>query len=221
MTMAELETAVREKARVDRRSSSTTSATGRSGCGRTQRGTGVGVATELGPIDFAAVARACGARGVRVERDAEFEPAFRQALADDRPTVIQVALDKAWLSIDQLHPGLDSADIPPRPGRGLGRRGSGRAVRAPWLATRGVHPLHGRGRRPRRDLRPPLRDGSAAVRGADRRPRRARRPVAGRRAGPAYPHIYGRDRPSAPRSSARSIAVMRAPDDRFAGLGPA
>src|SRR4029079_3405268 len=61
---------------------------------------GVGIATELGPIDFAAVARACGARGVRVERDAEFEPALRAALAGDRATVIQVALDKAWLSLD-------------------------------------------------------------------------------------------------------------------------
>ncbi len=56
---------------------------------------------ELGPIDFAAVARACGARGVRVERDAEFEPALRAALVGDRTTVIQVALDRAWLSIDQ------------------------------------------------------------------------------------------------------------------------
>jgi thiamine pyrophosphate-dependent acetolactate synthase large subunit-like protein len=38
---------------------------------------------------------------VRVERDADFEPALRAALAADRPTVIQVTLDKAWLSIDQ------------------------------------------------------------------------------------------------------------------------
>jgi acetolactate synthase-1/2/3 large subunit len=66
-----------------------------------RRGTGVGVATELGSVDFAAIARACGARGVRVERDAEFEPALRTALAADRPTVIQLTLDKAWLSIDQ------------------------------------------------------------------------------------------------------------------------
>ena len=70
-----------------------------------RRGTGVGVATELGPVDFAAIARACGARGVRVERDADFEPALRAALAADRATVIQLALDKAWLSVDQP-PGL-------------------------------------------------------------------------------------------------------------------
>ena len=69
-----------------------------------RRGTGVGVATELGPVDFAAIARACGARGVRVERDDDFEPAVRAALAADRATVIQLALDRGWVSIDQ-HPG--------------------------------------------------------------------------------------------------------------------
>jgi acetolactate synthase I/II/III large subunit len=75
MTMAELETAVREKAKV--------------------------IATDLGPIDFAAIARACGARGIRVETDSAFEQAVRQALANDRPTVIQVALDRGWVSPDQ------------------------------------------------------------------------------------------------------------------------
>jgi acetolactate synthase-1/2/3 large subunit len=58
------------------------------------------VGTELGPIDFAAVARACGARGVRIEKESGFEPALRQALASDRPTVIQLALDPAWVSVD-------------------------------------------------------------------------------------------------------------------------
>ena len=65
---------------------------------------GIGVATELGPVDFAAIARACGARGVRVDRDADFEPALRAALVADRATVIQLALDRAWRSID-LPPG--------------------------------------------------------------------------------------------------------------------
>ena len=82
-------------------SSSTTNGTEPSGCGRNERGTGQGVATELGPVDFAAIARACGARGARVETDAEFEPALRTALAADRPTVIQVALDRRWVSVDQ------------------------------------------------------------------------------------------------------------------------
>ena len=100
MTMAELETAVREHARViavvfDNERYGTIR------MWQEQRGTGQGVATELGPVDFAAIARACGARGARVETDAEFEPALRTALAADRPTVIQVALDRRWVSVDQ------------------------------------------------------------------------------------------------------------------------
>ena len=47
-------------------------------------------ATDLGPLDFAAAARACGARGVRVDTDAAFEPALRTALAASGPTVIQL-----------------------------------------------------------------------------------------------------------------------------------
>ncbi len=99
MTMAELETAVRERARVvaivfDNERYGTIR------MWQGHRGTGEGIATELGPIDFAMVARGLGARGVRVEHDAEFEPALRQALAEDRPTVIHLRLDRAWLSID-------------------------------------------------------------------------------------------------------------------------
>jgi acetolactate synthase-1/2/3 large subunit len=100
MTMAELETAVRVGARVvvvvfDNERYGTIR------MWQERRGTGVGVATDLGPLDFAAVARACGARGVRVDRDPDFEPAVRAAIVADRPTVIQVALDRAWLTIDQ------------------------------------------------------------------------------------------------------------------------
>ena len=65
------------------------------------RHNGGGDNTTLGPIDFAAVARACGARGVRVDTDEAFEPALRQALAADRATVIQLALDRRWMSVDQ------------------------------------------------------------------------------------------------------------------------
>ena len=100
MTMAELETAVREHARVvvvvfDNERYGTIR------MWQERRGTGQGVATELGPVDFAAIARACGARGARVEADAEFEPALRAALAADRPTVIQLTLDPRWVSVDQ------------------------------------------------------------------------------------------------------------------------
>jgi acetolactate synthase-1/2/3 large subunit len=98
MTMAELETAVRERAKVvvvvfDNQRYGTIR------MWQDRRGTGQGVATELGPVDFAAIARACGARGTSVERDDEFEPALRQALVADRPSLIQVALDRSWVSV--------------------------------------------------------------------------------------------------------------------------
>jgi acetolactate synthase-1/2/3 large subunit len=105
MTMAELETAVREKAKViavvfdnerygtirmhqDRRDASD-----------------AGIATDLGPVDFAGIARAVGARGIRVETEAAFEQALRQAMANDRPTVVQVALDRGWVHPDQPFAG--------------------------------------------------------------------------------------------------------------------
>jgi acetolactate synthase-1/2/3 large subunit len=58
------------------------------------------VATDLGPIDFAAAARALGARGVKVEDDASFEPALRQALVADRPTVLHLVVDRRWEGVD-------------------------------------------------------------------------------------------------------------------------
>jgi acetolactate synthase-1/2/3 large subunit len=100
MTMAELETAVREHARVivvvfDNERYGTIR------MWQDRRGTGSEVGTDLGPVDFAAIGRAMGARGVRVESDAEFEPALRQALAETRSTVIHLALDRRWVSVDQ------------------------------------------------------------------------------------------------------------------------
>ena len=101
MTMAELETAVREKAKViaivfdNERYGTIRMHQDRRGGGAERA-----IATDLGPIDFAAIARACGARGIRVETDTAFEQAVRQALANDRPTVIQVALDRGWVSPD-------------------------------------------------------------------------------------------------------------------------
>ena len=100
MTMAELETAVREKARViavvfDNERYGTIR------MHQERRGPGAGIATDLGPVDFAGIARAMGARGVKVDTDAGFEPALRQALATDRPTVIHLALDRGWVSPDQ------------------------------------------------------------------------------------------------------------------------
>ena len=100
MSMAELETAQREHARIivlvfDNERFGTIR------MWQEDRGTGEGVATELGPVDFAAIGRAMGARGVHVERDADVEPALRQALVEERSTVIQLALDRAWVSVDR------------------------------------------------------------------------------------------------------------------------
>jgi acetolactate synthase-1/2/3 large subunit len=102
MTMAELETAVREGLRVialvfdNERYGTIRMHQDRDGRSP--------IATDLGPVDFTAVARAFGARGVRVDSDAAFEAALRQALATmDRPTVIQLVLDRRWVSVDD-HP---------------------------------------------------------------------------------------------------------------------
>ena len=108
MTMAELETAAREHARVivvcfDNQQYGTIR------MWQDWRGSGQGVATELGHVDFAAVARAVGSRGVHVERDDEFETALRQALVEDRSTVIQLSLDRRWVSVDSP----PAEDIPP------------------------------------------------------------------------------------------------------------
>ena len=46
-------------------------------------------------MDYAAVARACGGRGVRIQTASELGPALREALASDVPTVIQVAMENA------------------------------------------------------------------------------------------------------------------------------
>ncbi|MEX2547244.1 MAG: thiamine pyrophosphate-dependent enzyme [Chloroflexota bacterium] len=100
MTMNELETAVREGAHpvvivFDNKRYGTIA--------MHQRNEGRAlVATELGPIDFAAVARACGAQGGRVTRDAEFEPALRDALAATGPALIHLEMDPRWISPDKF-----------------------------------------------------------------------------------------------------------------------
>jgi acetolactate synthase-1/2/3 large subunit len=59
------------------------------------------VATGLGDIDFAAVARACGARGVTIDNDDPFEPALREALASGETTVLHLQLDPRWVTPDR------------------------------------------------------------------------------------------------------------------------
>jgi acetolactate synthase-1/2/3 large subunit len=62
------------------------------------------IGTRLGPIDFAALARALGARGVTVTDNAEVGDAIDDAVASDQPTVVHLRLDP-----DQLFVGDDEA----------------------------------------------------------------------------------------------------------------
>jgi acetolactate synthase-1/2/3 large subunit len=98
MTMNELETAVREGAHpiaivLDNQRYGSTAVHQL----REKRPT---ASTDLGPIDFAAVARAHGALGFSVGDEAAFEPALREAITSRQPSVIHVAVDRAWRSVD-------------------------------------------------------------------------------------------------------------------------
>jgi acetolactate synthase-1/2/3 large subunit len=46
-------------------------------------------------VDYAGVARACGARGIMINAASELGPALRESLASKKPTVIQVPMDNA------------------------------------------------------------------------------------------------------------------------------
>jgi acetolactate synthase-1/2/3 large subunit len=57
------------------------------------------VGTTLGPIDFAALARSLGGVGISVRDDSEFPAAFREALANGRPTVLHLRVDPEQLYV--------------------------------------------------------------------------------------------------------------------------
>ncbi|MET0773619.1 MAG: thiamine pyrophosphate-binding protein [Candidatus Limnocylindrales bacterium] len=101
MSMAELETAVREGARpivvvLDDQGYGTVRM-------HQDRHGRAHVASELGSIDAVAVAEACGAVGFRAADDAAFEAALVEALASRRTAVIHCPIDRAWVSVDR-HP---------------------------------------------------------------------------------------------------------------------
>ena len=50
-------------------------------------------AVDFAAVDHAAIARACGCAGTRVERAGEFRPALEAAFASGRPCVIDVLVD--------------------------------------------------------------------------------------------------------------------------------
>jgi acetolactate synthase-1/2/3 large subunit len=60
------------------------------------------VATDLGPVDWVRVAEGFGALGARIERDDELEPALRAALSAALPTVLHLVLDRRWASVDRF-----------------------------------------------------------------------------------------------------------------------
>jgi acetolactate synthase-1/2/3 large subunit len=99
MTMHELETAVREGAHpiavvLDNERYGTIAGQ------QLKEGRPTG-STDLGAVDFAAVARAHGALGFSVEDEAGFEGALREAITARRTSVIHVKVDRAWLSVDE------------------------------------------------------------------------------------------------------------------------
>ena len=111
MTMAELETAVRERAHV----LAIVFDNGRYGTiwrQQVKRGGPAGLATRLGHVDFAAIATACGALGLAVDRDEDFEAALVQAMEAGRPAVIHLAIDPRWTTPDEL-PGSEPAAAEP------------------------------------------------------------------------------------------------------------
>jgi acetolactate synthase-1/2/3 large subunit len=50
-------------------------------------------ACQFAPVDHAAIARACGCEGVRVEKPGDFEPALERALRSPQTTLIDVMID--------------------------------------------------------------------------------------------------------------------------------
>jgi acetolactate synthase-1/2/3 large subunit len=73
------------------------------------------VGTELRNPDFAALARAFGAEGFTVRANGEFAPAFKQALACGKPTVIDIHTDLEQIAISATISEL-------RAGKGTKRR---------------------------------------------------------------------------------------------------
>lgn len=65
-----------------------------------RREDGSTAATDLGPVDWAAVAKGFGAYGTRIDTDDAFLPALQRALAADRPTLLHLVMDRRWTGVD-------------------------------------------------------------------------------------------------------------------------
>jgi acetolactate synthase-1/2/3 large subunit len=100
MTIAELETAVRCEAPVvvvvlDNRRHGTIR------MHEERHGTRPPVGTELGAVDFAAVARGLGAGAATVSAADDVAPALAEALSSDRPALVHCVMDPDQLSVDR------------------------------------------------------------------------------------------------------------------------
>jgi sulfoacetaldehyde acetyltransferase len=58
---------------------------------------GTNIAHELGGFDFAAIAQAMGARGIRINEPADLQQAYRDAFAASEPTVLEIMVDPEQL----------------------------------------------------------------------------------------------------------------------------
>ncbi len=105
MSVAELETAVREGARPvvvvfdNERYGTIYDHQSRRGMSP--------VATDLGRVDWAGAARAFGAVGVTIARDDDFEPALRAALSAREATVLHLVVARRWVSVDRVDDSRD------------------------------------------------------------------------------------------------------------------
>jgi acetolactate synthase-1/2/3 large subunit len=67
--------------------------------------------TELANPDFAAYARAFGGHGERVERTADFAPAFQRALASGKPAILELKIDPEAITPSATLAGLRAAAL--------------------------------------------------------------------------------------------------------------
>jgi acetolactate synthase-1/2/3 large subunit len=67
--------------------------------------------TELANPDFAAYARAFGGHGERVERTADFAPAFQRALASGKPAIVELRIDPEAITPSATLSGLRAAAL--------------------------------------------------------------------------------------------------------------
>ena len=72
------------------------------------------IGTDLVNPDFAALARAYGALGLRVERSGDFRAALAQALQADRPAVIDIVVDKENLAISATLSEIRAGKLAPK-----------------------------------------------------------------------------------------------------------